>query len=89
VTWLLNSDENRVLTFIRRSGNEELLVAINMSNAPFFGSVEANGNFEEITPNTGNPLPPDDEKAKVAGKNTVGVPSLSLDSFGFRIFRRK
>ncbi len=89
VTWLRNSDENRVLTFTRRSGNEELLVAINMSNTPFFGSVEANGNFEDITPNIGQPLPPDDEKAKVATRANVGLPTLSLDGFGYRIFKKK
>ena len=89
VNWLKNSDENRVLTFTRRSGNEELLVAINMSNSPFFGSVEASGLFEEITPNIGNPLPPDDEKGRAAAKISVGLPTLSLDGFGFRIFRRK
>ncbi|MEO6051581.1 MAG: alpha-amylase family glycosyl hydrolase [Pyrinomonadaceae bacterium] len=89
VTWLRNSDENRIVTFSRRSGSEELLIAINMSNAPFFGSVEAGGNFEDITPNIGQPLPPDDEKAKATAKRNVGLPSLSLDGFGFRIFRRK
>ncbi len=89
VVWLKNSDEARVLTFARRSGSEELLVAINMSNAPFFGSVEASGQFEEITPKIGDPLPPDDEKAAVRKAPAVGLPSLSLDGFGFRIFRRK
>lgn len=89
LTWIRNSEENRVLTFTRRSGSEELLVAINMSNTPFFGSVEVGGNFDEITPNIGQPLPPDDEKAKAAAKSSVGLPSLSLDGFGFRIFRRK
>ena len=49
--WVKNSDEDRILTFMRKSGNEEILVAINMTSSPFFGSVEANGNFEEITPN--------------------------------------
>jgi cyclomaltodextrinase len=73
--WLKNSDEDRILTFLRVSANEEILIAINTTNAPFFGSVEINGNFEEITPD-------------VERKNT-GLPSLSLDSFGFRIFRRK
>ena len=38
--WLRNSDEARVVTFLRRSGDEEVLVAINFSNRPFFGSVE-------------------------------------------------
>jgi len=50
--WLKNSDENRVLTFKRTSGGEEVLVAINLSNQPFFGAVEVAGAFEEITPNT-------------------------------------
>ncbi len=89
VTWFRNSDENRVLTFSRRSGNEEMLVAINMSSTPFFGSVEANGNFEDITPNIGQPLPPDDEKAKIATRANVGLSTLSLDGFGFRIFKKK
>jgi cyclomaltodextrinase / maltogenic alpha-amylase / neopullulanase len=75
LAWLKNSDESRVLTFTRRAGNEEILVAINMTSAPFFGSVEAAGNFEEITPNV--------------ERKAAGLPSLSLDSFGFRIFRRK
>jgi cyclomaltodextrinase len=89
VAWLRNSDENRIVTFARRSGNEEILVAINMSNAPFFGSVEATGNFYEITPNIGQPLPPDDAKAKPLAKTNVGLPALNLDAHGFRIFRRR
>ena len=38
--WLRNSDDARVVTFLRRSGDEEVLVAINFSNQPFFGAVE-------------------------------------------------
>ena len=72
--WLKNSDESRVLTFKRTSGGEEILIAINLSNQPFFGSVEAAGAFEEITPEA---------------KTTAGLPSLALESFGYRIFRRK
>ncbi len=89
VVWLRNSDENRVLTFRRSAGSEELLIAINMSNTRFFGSVEAAGNFEEITPNIGQPLPPDDETARPAASSAVGLPALNLDAYGFRIFRRK
>jgi cyclomaltodextrinase len=87
--WLKNSDEARVLTFKRTSGNEEILVAINLSNQPFFGSVEISGAFEEITPETSAPLPPDDDKPKTKLKNNTALPSMSLDAFGFRIFRRK
>ena len=75
LTWLKNSDETRVLTFTRKSANEEIFVAINMSNSPFFGAVEIGANFEEITPNV--------------EKKNVGLPTLSLDAFGFRIFRKK
>jgi len=89
LTWLKNSDETRVVTFTRKSGGEEILVAINLTNTPFFGSIEASGNYEEITPNIGQPLPPDDDKAKTKSNNNIGLPTLSLDAFGFRIFRRK
>ncbi len=87
LTWLKNSDETRIVTFARRLGNEEMLIAINLTNAPFFGSVEAAGNYEELTPYIGPP-PPDD-KSKMAGKRVPALPTLSLDSFGFRIFRKK
>lgn len=75
LTWLKNSDENRIVTFMRKNGTQEILVAINMTSSPFFGSVEASGNFEDITPNLEN--------------TQVGLPSLSLEGFGFRIFRKK
>jgi cyclomaltodextrinase len=89
VRWLKNSDENRVLTFSRRSGNEEVIVAINMSNTPFAGKVEISGKYDEITPNIGLPLPPDDEKVRTRSPTTVALPALSLNSFGYRIFRKK
>ncbi|MDQ3321241.1 MAG: alpha-amylase family glycosyl hydrolase [Acidobacteriota bacterium] len=82
LTWLKNSDEARILTFTRKSGNEEILVAINMTSAPFFGSVEASGNFDEITPNL---TAPNDNKTKT----NSALPVLTLDAFGYRIFRRK
>ncbi|MEO7674377.1 MAG: alpha-amylase, partial [Pyrinomonadaceae bacterium] len=89
LAWLKNSDEDRVLTFTRKQGTEELVVAINMSNRPFFGSVEIGGNYEDITPEIGAPLPPDNEKARVVAKAQTGLPSLSLDAFAFRIFSRR
>lgn len=88
LTWLKNSDENRVLTFARKSGNEEILIAVNMSNQPFFGTIETAGNFTEITPNIGAPLPPDDDKRREKAQTNNALPSLSLDAYGFRIFRK-
>ncbi len=78
--WLHNSDEVRVVTYLRRDSREEILVAINLSNRPFTGTIEANGNYTDITPNLaeegkGNPRP-------------VGLPAISLDAYGFRFFHR-
>ena len=89
LTWLKNSDESRILTFTRRSGSEEILVAINMSNQPFTGSVDTAGSFDDITPNITNPLPPDDEKAPPAAKSQSHPPALNLEAYGFRVFRKK
>lgn len=87
VTWLRNSDENRIVTFARRSGREEIVVAINMTNAPFAGTVDTSGRFEEISPDLSPPMPPDDEKAKSKEKPKVELPKLTLDAFGVRLFR--
>jgi glycosidase len=81
-TWLRNSDEARVVTYARRSGGEEFLVAINLSNKPFVGLVEAGQGptFADVTPDlSGSP-------ARV--ERPVALPALALDAWGFRIFRR-
>jgi glycosidase len=91
VDWLHNADESRVISFLRRVGTEEILVAINLSNRPFFGAVEiSNGDrFQEITPDAGAPLAPDVFVPEASrSKHTVGLPALALDAWGYRIFRR-
>ncbi len=75
VEWLANSDTNRVLTYRRQDATEELLVAVNLSNRPFTGTVGAAGSWSEITPG-----------GRAAG--AVAVPAMSLDAWGFRVFRR-
>jgi len=74
--WLRNSDEARIVTFIRRGGGEEFLVAINFSNQPFFGQVDAAPGFAEVTPGIEKP-------------GASAPPSLVLDAWGFRIFERR
>jgi len=74
--WLHNSDEDRVLTYLRRDERDEFLVAINFSNRPFSGTVEASGSFTEVA--TG-----------ANASRSVGLPALALDAWGFRIFRRE
>jgi glycosidase len=77
LTWVHNSDEQHVLSYVRRAGNEEFLMVINLSNTPFRGTVEAEtGVWQEIR----EPLFHDSQ---------VAIPSVSLDAFEFRIFEKK
>lgn len=90
--WQRNSDESRVVTYLRRGPGEDILVAINFSNHAFFGSVEAAdaGNFQDITPEVGKPLPPDAPPPEQARRaRTSALPALSLEPWGYRIFRRR
>ena len=89
--WLHNSDEARVVTYLRRSNDEEVLIAINFSNRPFNGSIEiANGAaFTDITPDVGPPLRPDAPAPERAARARINaLPILSLDAWGYRIFHR-
>lgn len=83
--WLRNSDESRVVTFLRRGKTEDMLVAINLTSRPYFGSVEIESanEFREVTPDINAER---DGVTKVASSSTL--PVLALDPWGFRIFRR-
>ena len=89
--WLRNSDEARIVTYLRRTADEDVLVVVNLSNRPFFGSVEVPSGkvFSDVTPEIGAPLPPDvfAPEHTMRGR-TVGLPALALDSWGYRVFRR-
>ena len=74
--WVHNSDEQHVVTYMRRSSTEEFLIAVNLSNTPFRGSVEADSaTWKEIELPGSKPEP-------------VALPFVSLDAFGARIFER-
>lgn len=51
--WLKNTSEERILTYLRTSEEETLLVAINLSNQPFIGKLDLKGTFEDLTPKKG------------------------------------
>jgi cyclomaltodextrinase / maltogenic alpha-amylase / neopullulanase len=77
VSWVHNSDEQHVLSYLRGSGKEELLVMINLSNTPFRGTVEVDsGVWQEVK----DPLFHDSQ---------IALPAVSLDAFEFRIFEKK
>ncbi len=90
--WLKNSDEARVATYTRRDGDEEILVAINFSNTPFVGVVETTGgaSLTEITPDitAATQATSDAPAGGAARSRTAAVPMLTLDAWGYRIFRR-
>ena len=74
--WLHNTDERHVVTYLRRAGSEEFLIAVNLSNTPFRGTVEAAGNWKEIELPVSKPEPD-------------AVPFLSLNAFEARIFQKQ
>src|ERR1051325_2163830 len=89
--WVRNSDEARVVSYLRRAQGEEILVAINLSNSPFVGMVEAGGGagFTDVTPDVAPPLPPDAPAPERAPRvRPEALPALALDAWGYRIFRR-
>ncbi|HEX5708414.1 MAG TPA: alpha-amylase family glycosyl hydrolase [Pyrinomonadaceae bacterium] len=88
--WLRNSDETRVVSFVRRDDVEEVVVVINLSGQPFTVTVEAPaGQFADFTPDARPPLTAEaspDERA--ARRGVAALPVVALDPWGYRIFRR-
>ena len=78
--WLRNSEEARVLSFLRRDAGETLLVTINLSSQPFVGVVEAgDGGYREITPAV--------DAAKPA--HGAALPALALAAWEYRVFSKQ
>jgi glycosidase len=74
--WLHNSGEDRVLTYLRRNGNEQYVIAINFSNQPFDGTVQATaGTYIDDTPALAQDAVPET------------LPALKLKAWEFRIMR--
>jgi cyclomaltodextrinase len=92
--WLHTSDDARVVSFVRRSKDEEVLVTVNLSNRSFAGTIEvgSGSEFTDVTPDVGRPQPPDDPGFQGHGaqpRRPVGLPAISLEAWGYRIFKRK
>ena len=90
--WVHNSDEQHVVSYTRTDGKESFLVEVNLSNAPFRGTVdgEKNGWTEVKLPGfsggsgslTANAT--DAEKAP----STAALAAPALPAFGVRIFSK-
>jgi glycosidase len=85
--WLSNSDDTRVVSFMRRSPDEEVLVVINFSSTPFAGSVQVDTSrpLVDITPDISTSLP---SAQAATTKSRVVLPVVSLEAWGYRMFRR-
>lgn len=81
--------QDRVSTYLRRAAGEETLVAVNLSSRPWTGRIEipAGHAFTELTPDVPPPLLPG-AKTSQRSLRPAAWPNLSLDAWGFRIFRR-
>jgi cyclomaltodextrinase / maltogenic alpha-amylase / neopullulanase len=75
--WISNSDNTRVLTYLRHAAGEEYLVAINTSNKPFVGVIPVSGQYEDQTPAVGDRKP-----------TSTTLPAVSLEAWEFRIWRK-
>ncbi len=89
--WIHNSDENHVVTFLRRSSEETVLVAVNLANSRFAGMAETEpGSWKEIDlgdfEHRGEEGMPTAQPS--APRPPVALPGLSLPPFGVRIFRK-
>src|SRR6516164_7628370 len=78
VEWLHNSDETRLITFLRADEKDEVLVVINFSNRPLSGSVDLKGvgKFARVEI-SGMPAPDD-----------ASLPSIHLNGFDWCIYHR-
>ncbi len=78
VDWLRNSDEARLITFLRADDHDEFLVVINLSNQPLTGTVDLKTAAEFSAVN----IP--------GGQSSAGrkLPSVQLNGFEWRIYHR-
>jgi glycosidase len=78
VEWVRNSDESRLITFLRTDGKDEFLVAINFSSQPLRGRVNLK-NSDNFAP------------VKITGiqnSDDSPVSDLHLNGFEWRIYHR-
>lgn len=87
VEWIPNSDERRIVTFTRSSGDETMLIAINLTSQPFDGAVRTDSRgFSEIEDAALSPKAQASAPYRAANET---LPKLSLGAWEFRVFRKQ
>jgi glycosidase len=78
VDWLHNSDDARLLTFLRTDDKDELLIVFNFSNNPFNGTVDLKSvdGFKPV------------EIAGLQSSDSGPLPKIHLNGFEWRIYHR-
>ncbi|HXB59045.1 MAG TPA: alpha-glucosidase C-terminal domain-containing protein, partial [Candidatus Acidoferrales bacterium] len=78
VTWLHNSDESDVVSYVRSDDKDEFLVVINFSNRPVTTGVEMkdNANFQPV------------QISGITNSSTDELSQLHLNGFEWRIYHR-
>jgi len=87
--WVNSSAPDRVVSFVRQSAGEDVLVTVNLSSQPWAGTVDAPAGapFVEITPAVPLPQQPGGASPERTA-HEAELPALALDAWGFRLFRR-
>ena len=87
--WVTSSAPERVVSFLRRTAGEDVLVAVNLSSQPFEGRLELPPGrvFVEVTPAVPLPQQPGGGTPERTARR-VELPALGLDAWGVRVFRR-
>jgi cyclomaltodextrinase / maltogenic alpha-amylase / neopullulanase len=78
VAWIANSDENDVVTLMRRDATNQFVVLINFSNRPVSGHLELK-NVKEFEPV---------RIAGLSGSPAGALPQFRLNGFEWRIYHR-
>jgi glycosidase len=80
VQWLENSDAKRLVTFLRNSGNEQVLVAVNTSGEAINADIKdiTGGDWEDVTPDLNSDDVRQPMKIANPGKIVLGPWGLRL-----------
>lgn len=82
LVWVKNSNDNCVLSFLRRTEKEQVLSVINTCGVAFNGLVNVPGEgYTDVTPNIDS-----DEASKPQSPTTL--PAVLLDAWGFKVYRK-